>query len=626
MKLFVKLCVLSAAIVAGGILQDASASAPSRHTTFVSRYNLATASPQQAHSRLNARASNGNNILDMTSFARGNSLQSPRRIHNNQSPMKEVAQQGGVTLRGNVIYADSWDENYEYLEGVYSFPVQANTTLTPLYIDSDLYANGGGAFDGNIFKYVSYYSSFGEIVYASYFEFDTNTGAYLKYEELMPAQYGIIANIVSVDPTTDRYYAIFPSETSSGTDFGYVDYSTLTKTIIAPADQFFIAMAVNNTGEIYAINEYGDFFKIDKNTGESEFIGETGVYPATVLQSMTFDLDTNRLYWASQLANGKAWLCEVDTKYGEITKISDFADNEEIVCLDVPRKIADDAAPAAVDNLQVATDKASTTVSIGFTMPTATYGGTPLEGELSYQVSANADILVEGKANAGESVSLSAVAPLGDVKFSVVAINDIGKGAPNSVKAWIGYDVPTAVSNVVFAIDDATNVSTITWEPSTGAVHNGYVEAITYDVTRFPDEVVVASGLTETKWQASKPTGSIKTYSYEVVAVNGDQRSTPARSNYIATGDAYFLPYTCTFDVEEDFLQYMVIDANNDERTWTYNAGYQVMAYTYSWENDADDWALTPEIKMNGNSLINIALKARSVSKSDTEKVSVWIG
>ncbi|MGN0211238.1 MAG: hypothetical protein ACI391_09025, partial [Muribaculaceae bacterium] len=525
MKLLLKLCVLGAAVLAGSILHEASGATHPRHATRAMRYNPSAVASRPVEGRLSVKTSHANEVLDVTSTSSHQTAATTSGSRMCQAPMKEVSQ-GEVTLWGNVIFADSWDENAEYLEGIYTFPAQNNTTLTPLYVDSELYANGGGVLVGNVFKYVSYYTyADGEICYATYYEFDTTTGEYLKYEDLKPSQYGVIANIITHDPITDKYYGIFPSETSSGTDFGYVDYSTMTKTVIAQADQFFVAMAANSKGEIYAINEYGDFFKVDKTTGKSEYYGETGVYPARYLQSMAFDLATDRLYWASQLANGKAWLCEVDTEYGEITKISDFPDNEEIVCLCVPRAAALSGAPAAVEELQVITDKASTTVGVEFTMPSSTYGGESLSGELQYKVQANNELLAEGKANAGEKVSLSIEVSTGEVKIDVIAINEVGDGEAQSVKTWVGYDVPAAVSNVVFTIDEQAGTSILTWEPSEGGIHNGYIEEITYEVTRYPDAVVVATGLTSTSWQESKPTGAIKTYSYEVVAVNGDQRS-----------------------------------------------------------------------------------------------------
>lgn len=615
----------------GLLLQDVSA-APRLHDsgTVVTPYNPETVSRQVPTGRLSARTARQGEILDI-SPAR---FKAPLSAKHNMSSLSEPAKirfnsrsDDNVSFWGNVLYAESWESSGEYKEGIYSFPGQKNTTLTPLCVDGELYANGGGVFDGNLFKFISYVSySDGSIYSVTYNEYDVHTWTKTKSQQLEASQYGVIANIIAHDPVSDRYYGIFPREASAGTDFGYVDYTTMTKTVIAPAENVYLAMAINSLGEVYAIGQYGDLFKIDKSTGSEEYIGETGVYPAAYLQSMTFDLDTNRLYWAAMLLNGKSWLCEIDTEYGEISKISDFSDGEEIVCLYVPRKIADEGAPAKVQDLHVLTDKASSMVSIDFVMPELTYGGSALTDDLQYEVSVNTDVVSVGNAAPGEKVVLGIDAPYGEVKFNVVAVNAVGKGEPESYRTWVGYDVPLPVTGLTFKIDESTGMSVVSWTASAGGVHDAYVEKITYDVTRYPDGEVVATGLTATEWSEPKPVGNIQEYSYEVVAVNGDRKSAPARSNSIVTGDSYGMPYFCGFDSEVSFDEYMVLDMNEDGRTWTYNDGYQAISYTYSSENAADDWALTPELKFKSSVLYNVSIKARSVSASYPEKVSVWFG
>lgn len=628
MKVFTKICMLGLTIVAGLLTQEVYAGSVRPVQPSVTR--VCTESSPQTHesSRLRPRTSSSGEILDMTS-RRSDRKNAPRRDRKqNANPRMSRLNSGdnAVTLWGNVIYASSWEESGEYSEGIYSFPAEGNTTLTPVQVNSDIYAVGGGVFDENRFKFVSYLQySDGSIHSAQYCEYDTQTWENITSQTLDPSQYDVIANVIARDPVSGRYYGMFPAATS-GTEFGYVDYNTMTKTIIAPCENLYVAMAINSLGEIYAICQYGDLYKIDKATGDAEYIGETGVYPQRILQSMAFDLDTNRLYWAAVLINGKSWLCEVDTEYGEMSKISDLSDNEEIVCLYVPRKAADEGAPARVDDLNVITDKASTTVTVEFTMPCTTFGGSELTGELGYEIQGNAQSLAVGNANAGERVSVNVEVPAGEIKFTVTASNSVGKGEPTSVTKWIGYDVPKPVTNLKFEIDETAGESVVSWNASEGGVHDAYIENVTYDVTRYPGAEVVATGLETTQWREARPIGNIQEYYYEVVAVNGDQRSDVARTNSLITGDSYGVPYFCGFDSEAAFDEFTVLDMNHDERTWVFNSGYNAISYTYSSENVADDWALTPEIKFLSSTLYNVSLKARSVSASYPEKVSVWVG
>ena len=81
------------------------------------------------------------------------------------------------------------------------------------------------------------------------------------------------------------------------------------------------------------------------------------------------------------------------------------------------------------------------------------------------------------------------------------------------------------------------------------------------------------------------------------------------------------LPYQNNFDTEELQSDFMIIDANQDTKTW---APYNVeMYYTYSSTNAGDDWLVSPMIKLIAGKVYKISLSAHAESSNYPEKLEV---
>ena len=71
-----------------------------------------------------------------------------------------------------------------------------------------------------------------------------------------------------------------------------------------------------------------------------------------------------------------------------------------------------------------------------------------------------------------------------------------------------------------------------------------------------------------------------------------------------STGEVKQIPYMATFATEEMFNEFTVINANNDQKssgvacTWYFNPDLQTARYSYSGENQADDWLISPAIHL----------------------------
>lgn len=95
---------------------------------------------------------------------------------------------------------------------------------------------------------------------------------------------------------------------------------------------------------------------------------------------------------------------------------------------------------------------------------------------------------------------------------------------------------------------------------------------------------------------------------YRVVAVNESGESFTEAKNVFVGG---FIPtFTETFDSAEQFDFYEILNLNNDDKTWSLIDGS--VQYEYNISKYADDWFMSPAIKMNPNRVYKISFKAKT--------------
>ncbi len=144
--------------------------------------------------------------------------------------------------------------------------------------------------------------------------------------------------------------------------------------IIEPAvegeDFLALTLACDNDGVLYTINQRnGQLYTIDVEGAVSAYgddvttitnpmniytatsvdeDGKVSYYPAAYTQSMTFDHETNRLYWAGyQGMMGTSYFLELDKNNGGILAITRTADNAELDALIKPWNSGKDIVPDA---------------------------------------------------------------------------------------------------------------------------------------------------------------------------------------------------------------------------------------------------------------------------------------
>lgn len=102
-----------------------------------------------------------------------------------------------------------------------------------------------------------------------------------------------------------------------------------------------------------------------------------------------------------------------------------------------------------------------------------------------------------------------------------------------------------------------------------------------------------------------------------------------AFSNIVITRDAndgaYTVPYYQGFETQAAFSEFTVINANSDDRTWTYGGTIGQNA-TYQWNSNsaADDWLITPAIIMTPGATYEFGIDAKA--SGYTERFEVLLG
>lgn len=517
-------------------------------------------------------------------------------------------------LVGFMYYAESWNhiETGNTPLGIYT--IDAVPGAQPEQFArigmANSYCNGGAVLAGDTFWYIWRQSDeTAGIDLSQLYTYNVVTGEF--------ANRGMVDSALASnsdhawDSTEDKIYGQYTVD--GGRKLCVVDYEAQTLTPVGDCRQYY-GLAFDAAGQLWGIDDSGDLYKVDKTNGAATKVGSTGITPAYA-QSMTFDLKTGVLYWASYQDAGAASsnLYTVDTATGLATLVTAFTDEEEFFGLGVMPPMAKDNAPGLATSLALVNEAPALTGTFSFTLPLDTYMGSALEGEIGYKVYANGNDLFSGSGQPGESVSKEVTLPNGDVTVSVVCSNAEGDGPAAEYVCWVGEDYPVAPESVSLQIEEATGKVSLSWAPVTAGTHNGYIDPskVTYTVTRFPGEVEVAANIAGTSFEETLEEPELPVdYHYTVKALNGWRESEVTESNHIPFGKGFKVPYYNNFDDASSLDLFYKIDGNGDGSTWKWSRFRTQTAYIFTGsdaEGQQDDWLITPGIDMKAGTTYRVS-------------------
>lgn len=519
--------------------------------------------------------------------------------------------------------------------GIYSFDVSSNPSMTLLFHDDDnrMAADGGGTYyDGKYYYVEWHYSAFGDDIYAHYgiVETDNWTELYRSAMDNNPIDEHSIATDLTYCPADNIIYGIFEDYDVIADEysyyFGYLnEYGD--RVGVAQLDKCYWTIASNAEGELYAVDETGYLCKIDRKTGKSTRIGSTGITPY-YMQSACFDFRTGIMYW---VASGKSMLTAlytVDLTTGKATKVCNIPGDLQMLGIYVVDHAFADDAPYKPTDLSCEFERGSLSGKVNFTMPATTYSGESLTGSLNYEVTMNGRSVAKGSAAAGAGVSANVSAlRAGSYEIAVSASNNAGDGPKVKTTMWVGDDIPLAPSNIK-AEKNGTSIN-VSWDAPTSTSHGGYLNPATlrYTVIRFPDRQTVAENIANTSVIDNNTGVPITTYWYEVTSNPSANTGGSAYSNNLIFGTHYQVPYNEDFSSADSWSMFTTIDVNDDGKEWFYKSDTKEAACQAAQARDkSDDWLITAPIYMSADRTYILNFGARSMSDTYSETFEVAIG
>lgn len=85
------------------------------------------------------------------------------------------------------------------------------------------------------------------------------------------------------------------------------------------------------------------------------------------------------------------------------------------------------------------------------------------------------------------------------------------------------------------------------------------------------------------------------------------------------------LPYSNALNTADLFAVFGVIDSNYDGSTWSFDSSYGAY-YRWNSSNDANDWLISPAIKLEAGKKYHFAIDAKAAGASFPEKFEVFLG
>ena len=452
------------------------------------------------------------------------------------------------------------------------------------------------------------------------------------------ADYSFIPSVMAYDVTTDIIYSIQYNSDLTGLNLAqWNPISRMFETICAWPNRFQpMTLGFTPDGMMYCVGADGEFYELDKETAEARSLFTLDVAPTMYIQGMGYEPRTASFLWMAVTQEGSA-LYAIDPFEGTMTLVETLDKNEQAPAVFFMDNAAPDLAPAATTDLAFTFDGGGTDGTISFTVPTTTYDGSALSGNVMMSVWLDGELIANNVTVApGSSQTFNREVENDNHYVYVLFTNNGGFSPINSLYVFAGYDTPLPVTNAVLTVEDG--VSHLTWDAPAGGVNNGYLDNVTYNVIRMPGGVMVAEGLTECEFSETLPS-KMERYYYIITPFNGDgKRGDETASNAVLSGTAFEAPYFDDFSDMGTRDLWTIVNANNDasswgsEYTWSFNDynqcwGIYTGPYNMGEDQDAaDDYLISPGINIEKGISYALIVNMRNTFANYFERVSLMVG
>lgn len=409
---------------------------------------------------------------------------------------------------------------------------------------------------------------------------------------------------MAYDPVNEVMYALGADYENGDPNLGYtvlyevnLNATTLNDLFkkVKDMDGLYWDFCFDTQGNAWFAQKYGGSDGIVKGTNLVKMDGDFNRISEVKMQSesdinsiyfstMYFDNSTGDLYYLPCSDYGSTSLYKVNPTTGISQRVAWFNQGNHFTGLYIPYLTADNgAAPARVSGLDAQADlNGAMKDTIKWVTPSKTWAGDDLAnlqtvkiyrknaGYATTELTKTADLIANSQLLATVPATEKETAmswvdenPTDGINtYYVLAANDKGNGVIDSIRCYMGIDVPGAVGNIMLE-KNGTGVD-ISWTAPEKGANNGYIgtEGLSYKITRLPDSVVVAENVTDTKY-TDNTLGEQQSYSYTVQAVNAKGAGAIATSNPIMAGAVLKTPVSLAFDTQTDADRWSTNKVNN---------------------------------------------------------------
>ena len=366
-------------------------------------------------------------------------------------------------------------------------------------------------------------------------------------------------------------------------------------------------------------------YKIDKASGKATQLSKLSInfFDGVDKTSLVSDFRTGALYLVCETYTENAdkertfyyGIYKIDTANGNTERVGTFTGSE--LFFGCHLRQSHPKAPAAPS---LTTDDVTAT-GVKFTVPTTAFDGTSITGQ-----SLTAEIVVDGGApqtitgvTAGETREAQFATALQSGTthtVSVTLINSYGPSLPTTVKAFVGDDAPEKVTDI--AVSELNNGCTahITWTAPTKGATGGKIDVtkLTYRISRKPENVLLAEGLTSCEY-TDVLDRAMGVTQYQIEAVLNGVQSESAYSQICTLGTPHAIPYLQTFSTYSDWMSFSQVDNNGDGdpelgNMWFYDSEYQAVMYYTDTKHSADDYLFTPTLALDPKKVYRLQFQA----------------
>ena len=256
-----------------------------------------------------------------------------------------------------------------------------------------------------------------------------------------------------------------------------------------------------------------------------------------------------------------------------------------------------------------------------------------------FNFKASDDNLIATTTGSGTTYVDNTVPKAGTWYYRVIPYDANGASTETSavVSAWIGSDIPKAVTNVVATLDEAddTKVSITFDYPAATGDHNQYVnlDEVYYKIVRTGGTTVTV----ENAWKGELPyvdtLPGLNVYQYQIHVVDSEgnalRTSGYGLSNSVTGGGKINLPYTNEFESTSDVALWTLLTNNStSSNKWSVANGklQSAKGYIYSTSAPNDSWAFLPPIEFEAGKSYTISFDVSVPTNGYPNTLRLYIG